>query len=88
VLNRTEQARRATTALNSLLWSKYILVEEKKKSQLENLDNGLQSKEKFMKYIHRFLEKSCKDLQTNKSKKGSHQRKNFGKSGKQYAEMA
>jgi hypothetical protein len=58
-------------------------------SQLENLDTGLQSNEKCMKYIHRFLEKSCKDLQINKNKKGSHQRKNvdntnnFGKSGKQ-----
>jgi len=62
-------------------------------SQLENLNTGLQSKEKCMKYIYRFLEKSCKDLQTNKNKKRSHQRKNvintnnFGKSGKQYTEM-
>jgi DNA topoisomerase IB len=82
VLNWTEQARRVTTALNSLLWSKYILVKTKQKkimSQLENVDFGFQSKEKIMKYIHRFLDKSCKDLQTNKSKKGSHQRKNVGK---------
>jgi hypothetical protein len=103
VLNRTEQARRATRALNSLLWSKYILVNTKKNKyfieidsifcQSENLHTGLQSKENVMKYINRLLEKSCKDLQTNKSKKGSHQRKNvgntnyFGKSGKQYTEM-
>jgi len=30
VLHRTEQARRATAALNGLIWSKYISVNTKK----------------------------------------------------------
>jgi hypothetical protein len=53
-----QQARRATTALNSLLWSKYISVNTKKrifysdrkhfKLRLGIMDTGLQVKEKML----------------------------------------
>ena len=79
VLNRTEQARKATRALNSLLWSKYISVNTKTqifssdrkhfKLQLGNLDTILQVRVKTVKYRNGFLEKSCKDHQTTESKK-------------------
>jgi hypothetical protein len=45
---------------------------------LGDLDTGLRVKEKTVKYRNGFLEKSCKDLQTTKSKKLSKQRKNGG----------
>jgi hypothetical protein len=59
---------------------------------LGNLDIGLQVTDKTLKYRNGYLVKSCKDFQTTKSKKGSHQRKNednsnnFGKTGQQHVE--
>jgi len=80
VLNRIEQARTATRALNSLLCSKYFAVNTKKriffcsdrkhfKLWLGNLDTGLQVKEKTLMYRGGVLDKSCRGLQTTKSKK-------------------
>jgi hypothetical protein len=53
-----QHARRAKTALNSLLWSKYISVNKKKRTfysdrkhsklRLGIMDNGLQVKEKLL----------------------------------------
>jgi hypothetical protein len=63
------------------------------KLRLGNLDTGLQVRDKTLKYRNGYLVKSCKDLQSTKSKKGSHQRKNedntnnFGKTGQQHVEM-
>jgi len=43
---------------------------------------GLQVREETLKHKNGYLVKSCKDLQTTKSKEG-----NFGKTGQQHVEM-
>jgi hypothetical protein len=79
VLHRTEQARKATRALNCLHWSKYISVNTKKRifyTEIESiLDYGWEIWTLGYKLKRALLEQKlifgegCKDFQTTKRKK-------------------
>jgi hypothetical protein len=79
VLNRIEQASKRTRILNSLLWSKRILLNTKKQifytvvesilsygCEIWTVDYRLK---KADKYRNGFLEKRCKNIHNIKSKK-------------------
>jgi len=89
--NRTEYPTMEWTYLDKYKETDIIYC-DRKNFKLGNTDVGLQVKEKT-KVQKRIFERSCKDLQTTKSKKRSNGRKNagntnnFGENWKQYVEM-